>query len=197
MQRLLFASTSAKDPKAPDTLYVSGLAAPFTVNTMPDSTLEAFADHGVVDAVLPAVDDDADREATVEQFREVVAAEAGVSQDDERLLRGVFSLGDTTVQDIMVPRVDVVAVRANDSWPAVVAQVRASAHSRYLVVGRDLDDAVGVLNAKDLLAGVLAGGEPPDGWRRLVRPAQFIPATKAVDDQLRDFKASQIGRAHV
>ena len=143
------------------------------------------------DAVLPAVDDDADREATVEQFREVVAAEAGVSQDDERLLRGVFSLGDTTVQDIMVPRVDVVAVRANDSWPAVVAQVRASAHSRYLVVGRDLDDAVGVLNAKDLLAGVLAGGEPPDGWRRLVRPAQFIPATKAVDDQLRDFKASR------
>jgi CBS domain containing-hemolysin-like protein len=144
-----------------------------------------------LDSVLPAADDRADREASVEQFREVVAAEAGVSQDDERLLRGVFSLGDTTVQDIMVPRVDVVAVRADDSWAAVVAQVRASAHSRYLVAGRDLDDVIGVLNAKDLLSGVLAGREPPDGWRRLVRPAQFIPATKPVDDQLRDFKASR------
>jgi putative hemolysin len=156
----------------------------------PVVALGEIADRAL-DSVLPAPDDRADREASVEQFREVVAAEAGVSQDDERLLRGVFSLGDTTVQDIMVPRVDVVAVRADDSWAAVVAQVRASAHSRYLVAGRDLDDVIGVLNAKDLLSGVLAGREPPDGWRRLVRPAQFIPATKPVDDQLRDFKASR------
>ncbi len=52
MQRLLWASTSSKDPLAPDTLYVRGLAAPFTINTMPDSTLEAFFDHGVIDAPL-------------------------------------------------------------------------------------------------------------------------------------------------
>ncbi|HXW80153.1 MAG TPA: transaldolase [Acidimicrobiales bacterium] len=54
MQRLLWASTSTKDPNAPDTLYVHGLAAPFTVNTMPDKTLEAFYDHGAVDDTLPA-----------------------------------------------------------------------------------------------------------------------------------------------
>jgi transaldolase len=47
-QRLLFASTSAKDPKAPDTLYISGLAAPNTIDTMPDKTLEAFHDHGAL-----------------------------------------------------------------------------------------------------------------------------------------------------
>lgn len=45
-QRLLWASTSTKDPDAPDTMYVSGLIAPDTINTMPDSTLEAFHDHG-------------------------------------------------------------------------------------------------------------------------------------------------------
>ncbi len=48
MQRLLWASTSTKDPAASDTLYVHGLAAPFTVNTMPNETLEAFYDHGEV-----------------------------------------------------------------------------------------------------------------------------------------------------
>jgi transaldolase len=53
-QRLLFASTSTKDPKAPDTMYISGLAAPNTVNTMPDETLLAFADHGAVSGVLAA-----------------------------------------------------------------------------------------------------------------------------------------------
>ena len=52
-QRLLWASTSTKDPDAPDTLYVHGLAAPFTVNTMPNETLEAFYDHGDVGAALP------------------------------------------------------------------------------------------------------------------------------------------------
>jgi transaldolase len=51
-QRLLFASTSMKDPKAPDTLYVTTFAAPNTVNTMPEATLRAFADHGKLGALL-------------------------------------------------------------------------------------------------------------------------------------------------
>ncbi len=60
VQRLLWASTSTKDPLAPDTLYVQGLAAPFTVNTMPNETLEAFYDHGEVGEALPADGGDAD-----------------------------------------------------------------------------------------------------------------------------------------
>src|SRR6516164_3080552 len=51
-QRLLWASTGTKDPKAPDTLYVKALAAPFTINTIPDATLKAFGDHGEVGEVL-------------------------------------------------------------------------------------------------------------------------------------------------
>ena len=52
-QRLLFASTGTKDPDLSDCLYVTGLAAPDTVNTMPDGTLKAFFDHGVLDGPLP------------------------------------------------------------------------------------------------------------------------------------------------
>jgi transaldolase len=52
-QRLLWASTGTKDPKASDILYVKALAAPFTVNTMPESTLNAFAEHGVAEATMP------------------------------------------------------------------------------------------------------------------------------------------------
>ncbi|GAA3918448.1 transaldolase [Luteimonas lutimaris] len=51
-QRLLWASTGTKDPNAPDTLYVEALAAPDTINTMPEKTLRAFADHGKVGGVL-------------------------------------------------------------------------------------------------------------------------------------------------
>jgi len=59
-QRLLWASTSVKDPEAPDVLYVAALAAPFTINTMPDKTLEGFADHGKTGEMLPADGGDAD-----------------------------------------------------------------------------------------------------------------------------------------
>jgi transaldolase len=67
-QRLLWASTGTKDPEASDVLYVEGLASPFTVNTMPDNTLNAFADHGEVGEPLPA--DGGDAEETLAAFGE-------------------------------------------------------------------------------------------------------------------------------
>jgi transaldolase len=71
MQRLLWASTKTKDPDASDTLYVHGLAAPFTVNTMPDDTLEDFYDHGEVGDPMP--EDGGDADALLARF-----ADAGV-----------------------------------------------------------------------------------------------------------------------
>jgi transaldolase len=66
-QRLLFASTAAKDPAAPDTLYVQALAAPHTISTLPEPTLLAFADHGHVGSVLPL--DGGYADAVLEEFR--------------------------------------------------------------------------------------------------------------------------------
>jgi transaldolase len=68
-QRLLWASTGTKDPKAPDILYIEALAAPFTVNTMPEATLKAFADHGEVGAALPP--DGGDCEEVLAQFAKI------------------------------------------------------------------------------------------------------------------------------
>jgi transaldolase len=70
-QRLLWASTGTKDPKASDVLYIKALAAPFTVNTMPEATLKALADHGELGAILPA--DGGDCEEVLMQF-----AKAGI-----------------------------------------------------------------------------------------------------------------------
>ena len=82
-QRLLFASTGTKDPKAPDTLYVEALAAPLTVNTIPEATLLAFADHGRVAAAAPA--DGGDCEAVLTEFTRAgidLAALAARLQDE-------------------------------------------------------------------------------------------------------------------
>ncbi len=82
-QRLLFASTSTKDPKAPDTMYVQAFAAPNTVNTMPDETLLAFGDHGTVEGVLSP--DGGDYAAVLAEYEKAgfdVAALAQKLQDD-------------------------------------------------------------------------------------------------------------------
>jgi transaldolase len=73
-QRLLWASTGTKDPHASDVVYVKALAAPFTIDTMPQGTLEAFADHGAVAEVLPA--DGGDCELVLASF-----AKAGIDVD--------------------------------------------------------------------------------------------------------------------
>ena len=73
-QRLLWASTGTKDPAAPDTLYIQALAAPDTINTMPEKTLLAFADHGRITGTMAT--DGADAEATLARFKQ-----AGVDVD--------------------------------------------------------------------------------------------------------------------
>src|SRR5664280_601784 len=73
-QRLLWASTGTKDPKASDILYIKALAAPFTVNTMPEETLEALADHGELGKIMAA--DGGDSEKILDQL-----AKAGVNVD--------------------------------------------------------------------------------------------------------------------
>jgi transaldolase len=70
-QRLLLASTGTKDPKASDILYVKALAAPLTVNTIPEATLKAFAEHGEIGEPMPS--DGGDCEAVLREF-----ARAGV-----------------------------------------------------------------------------------------------------------------------
>ncbi|MFZ0827795.1 MAG: transaldolase [Verrucomicrobiia bacterium] len=73
-QRLLWASTGTKDPKASDVLYIKALASPFTVNTMPEGTLKAFADHGDLGPIMAA--DGGNCEAVLAQF-----ARAGINVD--------------------------------------------------------------------------------------------------------------------
>lgn len=81
-QRLLWGSTGTKDKSAPDTMYIDALAAPDTVNTMPDATLRAFADHGKIRQVLRP--DGGDAEKVLAEF---AAAGIGVAQLADQLQR--------------------------------------------------------------------------------------------------------------
>jgi putative hemolysin len=148
----------------------------------------------VLQAFIPRAPVEEDREATAEQFRQIVAAEADVTDAEETIIHGVFSLGDTAVHEVMVPRVNVVGIERTTPWADVLARVRSSEHARFPVFEETLDEITGILYAKDLLPAVIADEEPAGGWATLVRPAVFIPASKMIDQQLRDFQSS---RTHI
>jgi transaldolase len=81
-QRMLWASTGTKDPEAPDTLYVEALAAPETIDTMPEKTLHAFAQHGRVGTVMPR--DGGDAERVIEEFKRAGIDDAALAEQLQR-----------------------------------------------------------------------------------------------------------------
>jgi CBS domain containing-hemolysin-like protein len=139
--------------------------------------LMAAADH-VAHRLLPS--------------RRVTPGVLGAAQRD--MLLGVFSLEDTTVEDIMTPRLDIVAVSTSAGWPEVAAVAREGEHARLPVHRDSLDDIAGILYARDLapiLAGIRAA---PEHWHELIRPVPFVPESKPLAAQLRDF---QRGATHL
>jgi putative hemolysin len=161
---------------------------------LPITALSGSVERALTRLLPPADESSVSREAGAEQFREVVAAEADVSAAEEELLHGIFSLGDTVVQEVMVPRVDVVGIERDTPWSEMLDRVRSSEHARFPVFLDTLDNVVGILYAKDLLPAVVSTGDPPEDWSALIRAAAFIPWTKPIDQQLRDFKAQ---RTHI
>ncbi len=107
------------------------------------------------------------------------------------MLLGVFSLAETTVAEVMTPRIDVVAVDSSADREEVTETLRSSEHARLLVFDGHPDAVAGVIYAKDILAAQDADGAP---WQSLIRPAAFVPEGKPLDRQLRDF---QRGPSHL
>jgi magnesium and cobalt exporter, CNNM family len=113
---------------------------------------------------------------------------AGAAERD--MLLGVFSLADTTVAEVMTPRIDIVAVDSAADREEVITTLRSSEHARLLVYDGHPDAVAGVIYAKD----ILASAEEARPWTALVRPAAFVPEGKTLDRQLRDF---QRGPSHL
>lgn len=169
---------------------ISGLVEAVEWIGAPIVAFGAWFDDALLSLLPPPTPDDEDHEDAVERFREVVAAEADVTPQEEVLIHGVFSLGDTKVSSIMVPRVDIVGIEKDTPWSEVVDRVRSARHARLVVYDGTLDEVVGILYAKDLLPALLADEEPAGGWQTLLRDAMYIPESKTVEAQLRDFRSS-------
>jgi putative hemolysin len=124
---------------------------------------------------------------------EAAAASDEIDDEERDLIESVFALGDTIVREVMVPRTDMVTVKAELSIAEVVDLAIERGLSRLPVCGNDIDDIVGVCLIKDLIRAERAG-KGDRLARSLMRRAQFVPETKHADDLLREM---QLGRHHL
>ena len=150
------------------------------------------------DRVTPGRGDSASSVSSEEQLLSLVdeATESNVlEQDDRELIHSVFEFSDTLVREVMVPRTDMVTADGSDTLAAGMEQFLAAGVSRMPVTGKDSDDVLGVLYLRDVSRALYerpgSGTEPVTS---ILRPAEFVPESKAADDTLRHM---QIAKNHL
>ncbi len=113
-----------------------------------------------------------------------------IDGDALNIMEGALHVGDMQVREIMVPRAQMDALKADQSLDRLLAKIIETGHSRYPVVGENVDEVLGILLAKDLLPQLLKRDEPFDIRQRL-RPAVFVPESKRLNVLLREFRENR------
>ena len=106
------------------------------------------------------------------------------------IVEGAIQVADLQVRDIMVPRSQMISIKATQTPREFLPAVIDSAHSRYPVIGESHDDVMGVLLAKDLLPLILKENGDSFNIKDLLRPATFVPESKRLNVLLREFRAN-------
>lgn len=122
--------------------------------------------------------------------------EGGLEQDERRMIYSIFQFGDTLSREIMVPRIEVLALDVNTPFRTAANEIVESGHSRVPVYEETIDNVIGVLYAKDLLKVGLESGEDV-AIRNYLRPAYFVPESKKVDELLSEMQEKGVHLAVV
>lgn len=147
------------------------------------------------DRVTPGRGRSASTVSSEEQLLSLVdeATESNVLEDEDReLIHSVFEFSDTLVREVMVPRTDMLTVDGSDTLAAAMEQFLAAGVSRMPVTGKDSDDVLGVLYLRDVSRALYERpGSGSERATRLLRPAEFVPESKAADDTLRHMQVAK------
>ncbi len=125
----------------------------------------------------------------IKTMAEVSEQEGSIHGDEREIIENVIEFGNISVREIMTSRVNIVAVSVDNTLPEVISLIREKGLSRMPLFDNDLDSIIGVIYAKDVLPYI--NSEMEDSiinWKTIARKALFIPATKKLDDLLRDFQ---------
>jgi len=137
---------------------------------------------------------------TAEELRLIVerGGEQGILEaEEEQMINAVIELGDRRLHQVMVPRVDIVGLRADESFDAAIDLIIDGGHSRVPVYETSLDEVVGILYAKDLLPFLKTDVAERPPLRVLLRTPVFVPESLSIDDLLHEFQRRKVHMAIV
>lgn len=137
---------------------------------------------------------------TEEEIRMLVnvGQEEGLIDLDEReMINSIFDFDDTLVREVMVPRIDIIAINVNEDLKRVIQLVVDVGHSRIPVFEQTVDNIIGVLYAKDLFQLLLGGKEKEHNIKKLMRPAYYVPESKKVRDLFAELRKEKVHMAIV
>jgi CBS domain containing-hemolysin-like protein len=123
--------------------------------------------------------------------------EGTIDDEEKAMIFSVLQFGETLVREVMVPRMDFVAVEINTPLEVALGRFVESGHSRIPIYDEKIDNVEGVLYAKDVLTMWHNGGAKPQSIRDLMRPAYFVPENNRADLVLKEMQASKIHMAIV
>ena len=110
-----------------------------------------------------------------------------IDKEAESIANKAIKLGNTTVKEIMVPKVDMVTFGIDENINSIIEKIIESGHSRYPVLGKERDEVSGLLLAKDMLPKIYEGNEDID-LAEMLREPNVVPETKKADSLLEEFK---------
>jgi putative hemolysin len=123
-----------------------------------------------------------------------LTSDDATTDDEQKILQGIITFGNTETNQIMKPRIDVFAIEDTEDFEAVVAKIVKNGFSRNPVYHENIDEIIGVLYAKDLLPHLT---KTTLNWQALLREPIFVPENKKLDDLLKEFQEKKIHLAVV
>jgi putative hemolysin len=115
-----------------------------------------------------------------------LTSDGATTKDEQKILQGIVNFGNTETVQIMKPRIDLFALSDTETYENVLNKILENGYSRNPVYKENIDNVVGVLYAKDLLAHL---NKKDFKWQSLIREAFFVPENKKLDDLLDNFRA--------
>lgn len=129
-------------------------------------------------------------EAELKTMVDAGEEEGLIEIEEKEMILSVLDFGDTVAREVMVPRIDVVAIDANTPFHEALSEFVRAGHSRIPVHSGTIDDIVGVLYAKDMLRALAEGRSP--AIDTMLRPVTFTPEAKPVNDLLQELQKSRV-----
>ncbi len=114
-----------------------------------------------------------------------LTSDKATTKDEQKILEGIVSFGNTETSQIMIPRIDIFALSTSEKYQDVISKIVKKGFSRNPVYAESIDEIIGVLYAKDLLPHL---NKMEFNWQKIIREPYFVPENKKLDDLLKEFQ---------